>query len=188
MFNDNDFIKICEVPGPTKEAIRALLLYKTDVSDDDIVVDGGCGTGGLTVEFAQRAKKVYSIDKNQEAVKVTERNLKKLLQDDYNVELMEDDAVNALKKIDNMDIAVIGGSGRELETILDIVNEKLNPKGRILITSILVDTKVEAVNKLKDLNYNPQFMEINVSKGRILDRGILMKAENPIGIITASKH
>lgn len=87
-----------------------------------------------------------------------------------------------------MDIAVIGGSGRELETILDIVNEKLNPKGRILITSILVDTKVEAVNKLKDLNYNPQFMEINVSKGRILDRGILMKAENPIGIITASKH
>ena len=87
-----------------------------------------------------------------------------------------------------MDIAVIGGSGRELETILDIVNEKLNPKGRILITSILVDTKVEAVNKLKDLNYNPQFMEINVSKGRILDRGILMKAENPLGIITASKH
>ena len=185
---DDEFIKTKKVPGPTKEEIRALVISKVRLTDEDVVVDVGCGTGGLTVEFAQRAKKVYSIDKNQEAVKVTERNLKKLLQDDYNVELMEDDAVNALKKIDNMDIAVIGGSGRELETILDIVNEKLNPKGRILITSILVDTRVEAVNKLKDLNYNPQFMEINVSKGRILDRGILMKAENPIGIITASKH
>jgi cobalt-precorrin-6B (C15)-methyltransferase len=188
MFDDNDFIKICDVPGPTKEAIRALLLYKSDVSSKDTVVDIGCGTGGITVEFAKRAKKVYSIDKNPEAIKVTEQNLKKLLKDDYNVKLIEDDGVNALKTLDNFDIAIVGGSGRELEDILDLVDEKLNPKGRILITAILVDTKVEAVNKLKDLGYNPKFMEVNVSNGRILDRGILMKAENPIGIITASKH
>ena len=31
-------------------------------------------------------------------------------------------------------------------------------------------------------------MEINVSQGKILDRGILMKAENPITIISAKKH
>lgn len=188
MFDDNDFIKICDVPGPTKEAIRALLLYKSNVSSKDTVVDIGCGTGGITVEFAKRAKKVYSIDKNPEAIKVTDKNLKKLLKDGYNVELIEDDGVNALKTLDNFDIAIVGGSGSELEDILDLVDEKLNPKGRILITAILVDTKVEAVNKLKDLGYNPKFMEVNVSNGRILDRGILMKAENPIGIITASKH
>ena len=69
-----------------------------------------------------------------------------------------------------------------------MVDEKLNSKGRILITAILVDTKVEAVNKLKELGYNPKFMEVNVSNGRILDRGILMKAENPIAIISAKKR
>ena len=48
-----------------------------------------------------------------------------------------------------MDIAVVGGSGRELEDILEIIDSKLNPKGRIIVTAILVDTKIEAINKLK---------------------------------------
>ena len=29
MLNDMDFIKTCDVPGPTKEAIRAIILYKS---------------------------------------------------------------------------------------------------------------------------------------------------------------
>ena len=32
MLEDNDFIKSCDVPGPTKEAIRAIILYKSEVS------------------------------------------------------------------------------------------------------------------------------------------------------------
>ena len=56
MLNDMDFIKTCDVPGPTKEAIRAIILYKSAVTSDDNVVDVGCGTGGITCEFAQRAK------------------------------------------------------------------------------------------------------------------------------------
>ena len=160
MFEDNDFIKTCDVPGPTKEAIS---------------------------EFAQRAGKVISIDTNPEAIEVTSKNLKKFGLGD-NVTLINDDGANALKDIDNIDIAVVGGSGRQLENILDIVDEKLNPKGRIIITAILVDTKVEATNKLKSLGYNPKLMEVNVSNGRILDRGILMISENPIAIMTAQKR
>ena len=153
----------------------------------DVVVDCGCGTGGLTCEFAQRAGKVISIDTNPEAIEVTSKNLKKFGLGD-NVTLINDDGANALKSIDNIDIAVVGGSGRQLENILDIVDEKLNPKGRIIITAILVDTKVEATNKLKSLGYNPKLMEVNVSNGRILDRGILMISENPIAIMTAQKR
>ena len=82
----------------------------------------------------------------------------------------------------------MGGSGRELENILDIIHSKLNSKGRIIITAILVDTKVEAINKLKELNYNPKIMEVNISNGRVLDRGIMMMSENPIAIITAKKR
>ena len=188
MFEDSDFIKSCDVPGPTKEAIRGLLVYKSNVSIDDIVVDLGCGTGGLTVEFASRCEKIYSIDKNPLAIEITKKNIEKLLKTDSNVEFINSNGVKTLKHVDNIDLALIGGSGGELFEILDLINEKLNPNGRILITSILVDTKVEAVNKLKELGYNPKFMEINVSQGKILDRGILMKAENPITIISAKKH
>lgn len=187
MLDDNDFIKTCDVPGPTKEAIRAIILYKSEVTSSDRVVDCGCGTGGITCEFAQRAGEVISIDTNPEAIEVTSKNLKKFGLGE-NVTLINDDGANALKDVDGIDIAIVGGSGRQLEDILDVINEKLNPKGRIIITAILVDTKVEAVNKLKDLGYNPKLMEINTSNGRILDRGILMISENPIAIITAKKR
>ena len=187
MLEDKDFIKSCDVPGPTKEAIRAILLYKSEVTSSDKVVDCGCGTGGITCEFSQRAREVISIDTNPEAIEVTSRNLKKFGLGD-NVTLINDDGANALNDIEDIDIAIVGGSGRQLENILDIVDSKLNSQVRILITAILVDTKVEAVNKLKDLGYNPKLMEVNVSNGRILDRGILMISENPIAIITAKKR
>ena len=128
-----------------------------------------------------------SIDTNPEAIEVTSKNLKKFGLGD-NVTLINDDGSQALKDISDIDIAIVGGSGRQLENILDVVDEKLNSKGRIIITAILVDTKVEAINKLKDLGYNPKIMEVNVSNGRVLDRGVLMISENPIAIITAKKR
>ncbi|WP_299526503.1 precorrin-6Y C5,15-methyltransferase (decarboxylating) subunit CbiT [uncultured Methanobrevibacter sp.] len=187
MLDDMDFIKSCEVPGPTKEAIRAIILYKSNVTSNDYVVDIGCGTGGLTCEFAQRAKQVTSIDTNPEAITITKKNLDKFNLSD-NVELINDSGSNALTNINNIDIAMIGGSGRELEEILDIVDSKLNHKGRIIISAILVDTKIEAINKLKELNYNPKIIEVNIAKGRVLDRGVMMMSENPIAIISASKR
>ena len=187
MLEDKDFIKSCDVPGPTKEAIRAIILYKSEVSSEDRVVDCGCGTGGITCEFSQRAKEVISIDTNPEAIEITEKNLDKFGLGD-NVTLINDNGANALKDIDDIDIAIVGGSGRELENILDIIHSKLNSKGRIIITAILVDTKIEAVNKLKELNYNPKIMEVNISNGRVLDRGVMMISENPIAVITAKKR
>ena len=124
MLDDKDFIKSCDVPGPTKEAIRAIILYKSDVKNTDKVVDCGCGTGGITCEFAQRAGEVISIDTNPEAIEITSKNLEKFGLGE-NVTLINDNGANALKDIDNIDIAIVGGSGRELENILDIVHEKL---------------------------------------------------------------
>ena len=37
MLNDDEFIKTCDVPGPTKEEIRAILLYKSNVCHEDIL-------------------------------------------------------------------------------------------------------------------------------------------------------
>ncbi len=71
MLEDMDFIKSCDVPGPTKEAIRAIILYKSEVSPTDKVVDCGCGTGGITCEFSQRANEVISLDTNPEPIEKT---------------------------------------------------------------------------------------------------------------------
>ena len=128
-----------------------------------------------------------SIDINPEAIEMTQKNLDKFDLGD-NVTLICNDGAEALKDIEDIDIAIVGGSGKQLENILELIDSKLNSKGRIIVTAILVDTKVEAINKLKELNYNPNIMEVNISKGRVLDRGIMMMSENPIAIISAKKR
>ncbi len=187
MIPDNEFITIKGIPGPTKEEIRCLVMCKSSVSSEDTVVDIGCGTGGLTVEFAKRSKKVYAVDKNKMALTLTLKNLEKQGLENK-VELIADDGFEALKNIDNIDILMIGGSGGNLSSILKEGFKKLNNGGRILVSSILLETPVEAIKTLNELKMDPEVINVSVSKGRMINRGTMMLSNNPITIITAKKE
>jgi cobalt-precorrin-6B (C15)-methyltransferase len=186
MIKDQDFIKIPEVPGPTKEEIRCLVICKSNVTNKDVVVDIGCGTGGLTVEFAKRAKTVYSIDLNHNAVETTIKNIEKH-QVTENVKIIEGDGLDVLDELENFDLLVIGGSSGKLPFIIKKGYEKLNSGGRIIVTSILLETRLEAVNTLKNLSLMPDVVDVSISKGEITKRGTMMLARNPITIISAQK-
>lgn len=161
-------------------------MCKSQVTTGDTVVDVGCGTGGLTLEFARRGGKVYAVDKNPEALEVTRLNLEKYALQ-YNVELLEDTAPQVFKNLPNFDVLMVGGSTGELPAIISEGYDKLKQNGRILVTSILLETPVEAVNSMKELGLTPDVVEVSVSRGKVLKRGTMMTAENPITIISAQK-
>jgi cobalt-precorrin-6B (C15)-methyltransferase len=186
MIEDQDFIKNSNVPGPTKEEIRCIVICKSDVKSDDRVVDIGCGTGGLTLEFAKRAKAVYSVDINPEAVETTKQNLKKHGLS-KNVEVIEGDGFEALDRIENFDLLVIGGSGGKLPLLIEKGFNKLNNNGRIIVTAILLETCTEAISSLEKLSVKPDVVNISISKGEITKRGTMMLSRNPITIISAQK-
>lgn len=183
---DDEFIKTKKVPGPTKEEIRALVISKVRLTDEDVVVDVGCGTGGLTLEFAKRAKKVYSIDMNPDAIETTRKNLEKFgLQN--KVELIKDEGLKALDNIEDFTKLMIGGSGGNLQNIIETGYLKLPIGGRIIITSIVLETATDSVHMLKELGAKPEVVNVTVSRGHLLDRGVMMKALNPITIVSAKK-
>jgi len=65
---DELFLQSENVPGPTKEEIRVLTVSKARLSEGSIVVDVGCGTGGLTVEAALQVApkgKVFAFDEDE---------------------------------------------------------------------------------------------------------------------------
>lgn len=186
MIKDNDFIKDPDIPGPTKEEIRCLVLCKSQVTERDTVVDIGCGTGGLTVEFARRAGKVYAVDRNPEALKITRLNLEKF-QLSPKVEVVDASAPQVLEDLPEFDILLVGGSSGKLSQILKEGYRKLNDNGRIIVTSILLETRVEAVATMKELGLIPEVVEVSISRGRILERGTMMTAQNPITIISTQK-
>lgn len=186
MIRDDDFIQSKDVPGPTKEEIRCLVMCKAQISSEDIVVDVGCGSGGLTVESAQRANKVIALDKNPEAIKITSSNLKKHgLQG--NVKLVEGDALKTIENLNHFDVLIVGGSSGDLPLIISRGYQKLKTNGRIVVTSILLETRVEAVETLKKLGMTLEVVEVIVAKGKQMKRGTMMMGRNPITIISAIK-
>ena len=186
MIKDQDFIKNPNVPGPTKEEVRCIVICKSNVKSEDVVVDIGCGTGGLTLEFAKRAKTVYSIDINHDAVETTKHNLKKHGLTE-NVEVIEGDGLEVLDKIEKFDLIVIGGSGGKLPLLIEKGYNKLNNNGRIIVTAILLETCTEAISSFKKLSIEPDVVNVSISKGEITKRGTMMLARNPITIISATK-
>ena len=82
---------------------------------------------------------------------------------------------------------MIGGSGGNLDNLIETGYLKLPVGGRIIITSIVLETATDAVHMLKELGAEPEVVTINVSRGTILDRGVMMKALNPITIVSAKK-
>lgn len=186
MISDQDFIKKQDIPGPTKEEVRCLVICKSQVSSNDVVVDAGCGTGGLTLEFARQAKKVYAIDKNPDAIKVTRLNLQKHHLEG-NVHLIEGNAPQILDEIPDFDILMIGGSSGKLPSIIKKGYQKLKDNGRIIVTSILLETRVEAVKAMSDLGLLVDVIDVSISKGRIIERGTMLEARNPVTIISAHR-
>lgn len=162
------------------------MMCKSQVTLEDTVVDVGCGTGGLTLEFARRASKVYAVDKNPEALKVTRLNLEKHALKGK-VELLGAAAPQVFGKLPDFNILMVGGSTGELPAIIKEGYCKLKDHGRIVVTSILLETRVEAVKAFKGLGLTPEVVEVSVSRGKILERGTMMTAENTITIISAQK-
>ena len=188
MINDFDLIQSCDVSGFVKEEARAILLYKSKVTEEDVVLDINCGIGELTAEFSNLAKEVIAIDKSPISMDLTKENLKQNGSKE-NVKLIENDAKNMLEYLDNFDIAILRCDEEELiEELLEKIHKNINSKGRIFIISNLLNIQYTAIEALDKLGYNPQITNISISRGLLLKKGIKMDSLNPTAIISVKKR
>ncbi len=187
---DESFNQSDTVPGPTKEEIRAVTISKARLIEGSVVIDVGCGTGGLTVEAAFQVGgkgKVYAIDEDPAAVELTKGNVQKFGIENI-VSVAKGKAPEALITLPNADAIFIGGGGISLRTIIQTAHYKLKPTGRIIINAILLETATTAIAELKALGYKDiDIANISVAKGKQINSGTMMMARNPITIVSATK-
>jgi cobalt-precorrin-6B (C15)-methyltransferase len=187
---DGSFNQSDDVPGPTKEEIRAVTISKARLTEGAVVIDVGCGTGGLTVEAALQVGlkgKVYAIDEDEAAIRLTTANVEKFGAQG-NVSVTGGRAPQVLLALPKADAIMVGGGGLSLRAILQIANSKLKPNGRIVVNAILLETATTAIEELKVLGFKDlDIAQISVAKGKQINSGTMMMARNPITIISATK-
>lgn len=186
---DEMFAQSDDVPGPTKEEIRVITISKARLSEGSVVVDVGCGTGGLTVEAALQVApkgKVFAIDEDETAVRLTRENVEKFGVQNV-VQVIHGKAPEVMSKLPKVDAVIIGGSV-SLREVIRASYEKLKENGRIVINAILLETAYTALDEIKKLNFKDiDVTLVFVAKGREVASRTMMVARNPITIISATK-
>lgn len=177
---DSQFIR-GNVPM-TKEEIREISVSKLHLARDSVVYDIGAGTGSVAVECARMAYngKVYAVEKNEEAIKLIERN--KILHGTDNLEIIKGEAPGILGGLEVPTHVFIGGSSGRLNQIIDIIFSK-NGNARIVINAVTLETITEVQSIIKEKGLHGDITCITVSKAKEAGNYHMMMGLNPVWII-----
>lgn len=169
----------------TKQEVRAVALAKMGIAATDVVYDVGAGTGSVAVEAARLASQgtVYAVERNAEACALIGENAERF--GVGNVCVVEGSAPDALAGLPAPDCVFIGGSGGGLSRILAAV-AAANPAVRVCVTCVTLETIAEASRLLaSDPFVGFEACQMQASRSQTAGAYHLMKAENPVFIITA---
>jgi cobalt-precorrin-6B (C15)-methyltransferase len=186
---DEMFVQSDEVPGPTKEEIRVLTISKARLREGSLVVDVGCGTGGLTVEAAHQVTskgKVFAVDNDENAIELTKTNVARFGVQNT-VQIIKGKAPEAILNLPEVDAVLIGGS-QSLRDVVRASHQKLKKNGRIVVNAILLETGYTALDEIRKMDFKEfDVITVSVAKGKEVRSGTMMLARNPITIISATK-
>lgn len=168
----------------TKSEIRAICLSKLQLRPDAIVYDIGAGTGSVSIEMALQTPngKVYALERNEAAIKLIEANKKRFKIG--HIEIRNVNCPEGLRDLPSPDAVFIGGSGGELGAILKEVLSK-NPKVKIVITAITLETLTEALSYFKIYGIvDEEIVQVSVASSKKVGGYHMMQGQNPIYILS----
>ncbi len=177
---DSDFVR-GEVPM-TKQEVRWLASSLLSVKPDEVVYDIGAGTGSVTMELARHATRgmVYAVECKPEAIELLHRN--RMHTGCYNTQIVQAMAPDGLEQLPTPDCAFIGGSRGNMAEIVCALKQK-NPKIRIVITAIALESLHEAIEALESNGVPAEISCVNVSRAKKVARYHMMTAQNPVYLI-----
>ena len=179
---DEDFLR-GDAPM-TKRWVRAAALSALEPEGDMVCWDVGAGTGSVAVELALLCPRgrVFAVEHSRARCELLGQNREKF--GAWQLEVVEGSAPEALAALPAPDRVFLGGSGGGLEEILAAALEA-NPRCRVCITAVTVETLGRAVAALTRLGLSPQVSQLTAASAQQVGGSHLMRGENPVWIITA---
>lgn len=180
---DDEFIRgNCPM---TKEEVRILSIAKLELKNDYVVADVGAGTGSVSIQISKICNlgKVIGIEKDKEALEVLYKNKEKFQADNF--EIIEGLAED-IEMSEKLDGVFIGGSGGNIEKLIEKYGNILKTKGKMVLNFITLDNVYKALEKLKQLGYKIECSQVAISKTK--GQSLMLIANNPIFIVSGEKQ
>lgn len=173
----------------TKEEVRSITINKLRLRGGETLLDIGAGSGSISVEMAiavGKRGKVHAVEINAEGVELIRKNREKFSVD--HLQVHHGKAPKALEDLPVMDGVVIGGTKGAMKEIFEALQGKLRPEGRLVINVVTLENLSAANEMLKAFDYeDTEIIQVAINKGQRVGSLTMMKAENPIYILSATK-
>ncbi|PWI32251.1 cobalt-precorrin-6Y C(15)-methyltransferase [Vibrio albus] len=182
---DSEFLRTDKVPM-TKQEVRAVVLDRLELKEARRFVDIGAGTGSVAIEVALRVPQleVTAVERKAEAVDIMLENMQQLKC--QQIKLIRDEAPCELEG--ELDAVFIGGTGGNLEEIIQWALEKMVVGGRLVMTFILHDNLNQALTCLKSCPVEQlDCVQILASSMTSLGNSYYFKPNNPTFIVSCIK-
>jgi precorrin-6Y C5,15-methyltransferase (decarboxylating) len=171
----------------TKREVRLLSLATMGIRPDSVVWDIGAGSGSVAIEAALLAPRgvVYAIEVDPEGVQICRENLLAHAVD--NVRVIAGRAPEALTALEAPDAVFIGGSKGSMEEIIDVVMERLQPGGRLVVNAITLENVAETYQTFRKRGLVPDVTLLQISRAEPLAHYLRYESLNPIQIFSVEK-
>ena len=192
--DDGGYLQHSDHPGlMTKREIRIQQLSDLNPPEQGVLWDLGAGTGSVGLEalrlrpqlqlmaVEQRAGGAALIKANAERLgvrpaAVLEANAIDLLQGDLPAGLEQPNRV------------LVGGGGRQRNTLLQLVLERLEPTGTVVVPLATVESLSGVRRLLEDANMTVRVSQLQAWRGQPLSDGTRLAPMNPILTVSGTKQ
>ncbi len=178
--------EICHSRGLiTKNEVRAAAIHSLRLPREGVLWDVGAGSGSVGLEAARLVPglQVLSIEKEEEQWQNIETNRKRFAA--WNLQLVKGMAPEVLESLPKPTRIFVGGSGGNLEQILDLCVSRLLPGGVIVVNAVIEKTAAQAPPILHGHGLEVEIKEIAVQRFSYPEND--GQRYNPIKIIVGVK-
>jgi precorrin-6B C5,15-methyltransferase / cobalt-precorrin-6B C5,C15-methyltransferase len=172
----------------TKSEIRSITLSKLKlVRKDHVLWDIGSGSGSVGIEasLAIPAGQVLAIEKNDSRISDIRHNVNRF--DCHNVRIKHLDFPTDAHTLPRPDRVFVGGGGRNLKEILETACDRLLTSGIIVVNTVLVQNMAQAFAFLEKNRYQPEMIQVQISRSKDMPFGTRLESLNPVWIISGTK-
>ncbi len=97
-------------------------------------------------------------------------------------------AQEILPNLPNVDAIVIGGTTGDTEKIIKLAIDRLNKGGRLVVTSILIETIYKTLKAIEDSELlDIDISQVTIAKSKKTSSGTMMISRNPVIIFSATR-
>ena len=169
----------------TPSEVRSMALAELDLGDSSIVWDVGAGSGSIAIEAAQIAAqgKVFAIERDPEDYLLIAQNAERF--EVTNLKAILGQAPEAWDNLPDPDAVFVGGTGRDVCSLVESAYERLRVGGRLVINVGSIENVAAVHHVLMEKSGDPDIWMVNLARGTYQLERIRFESINPTFLLAA---